>query len=119
MLTGGAQTNGDDWAAIIGGQSPDWLMPTLVISGPAYSSKYTASTLRVGPDGQLAHLLDGQALTESDVSACSATRNQHKGSFGREQASVPARQSAPRRWLTVIHRLDRQNRSIIRANRSR
>ena len=32
ILTGASQTDGDDWASIIGGHSTEWLLPSLVVS---------------------------------------------------------------------------------------
>lgn len=57
----------DDWPALIAGASRGWDLPDLVLSGPAYSAKYSHAVVRVGPDGQLQKLLGGTALNESDL----------------------------------------------------
>ena len=66
MFTGGTSA-ADDWAARIAGPvAEDWALPSLVISGPSYTSAYTSAVMRVGEDGQLGKLLDGSALREAD-----------------------------------------------------
>lgn len=72
MFTGGTSATADDWAAIIAGAeaaagAEPWNLPDLVLSGPAFSSRYGSAVIRVGPDGQLDRLLSGEALTRSDV----------------------------------------------------
>ena len=89
ILTGASQTKGDDWASIIGGNSPDWLFPSLVVSGPAFSSRYSSSVMRLGPDAQLSKLIDGRCLQESDqdVEALSVTANEKIETFLRQRAA--------------------------------
>lgn len=68
LMTGGSQAVADDWGAIVGGSSTGLLLPHLVLSGPAYSSAYTNSVVRLGSGGQLGDLVDGRCLSDaSDV----------------------------------------------------
>ena len=70
IWTGGTDSAADDWAAKIAGHSgPDWALPDLVLSGPAFSSEHSGAVMRVGPDGQLGKLVTGLALDESDTPA--------------------------------------------------
>lgn len=62
VLTGARDGAVDDWGAILGGQSTGFDLPTVVVSGPAYASRYASTQLRMGPAGQLAELADGTAL---------------------------------------------------------
>ena len=80
IWTGGTDSAADDWAARIAGNSgPDWALPDLVLSGPAFSAEHSGAVMRVGPDGQLGKLVTGLALDESDIPAAplsSATTDQ-------------------------------------------
>ena len=67
ILTGGTAGLTDDWPAIIAGNTTDFTLPDLVLSGPSYTSQYTGSVMRVGPDGQLGKLLSGSALSSSTL----------------------------------------------------
>ncbi len=68
VLTGTSDTSADDWPSTIAGHSPDYLLPSLVVSGPAYTNAYTSSVIRLGRTAQLSRLLDGTAITdESDL----------------------------------------------------
>lgn len=66
MMTGKSQANADDWPSILAGSVDDYLLPHLVISGPAFTSSYTTSVMRLGETGQFAGLLDGSALQNSE-----------------------------------------------------
>lgn len=66
LFTGTSSAEADDWPSTIAGLSTGYLLPDLVISGPAYTSSYTTSVMRVGETGQLSGLLDGSALSTYD-----------------------------------------------------
>ena len=90
ILTGGTAGIADDWPAIIAGTASGWTLPDLVLSGPAYTAQYTGSVMRVGPDGQLGHLLSGEALNSSDLrtESLSEEANGQIETFLRERNSV-------------------------------
>jgi hypothetical protein len=68
LLTGSPDPVGDDWAAIVAGHADSGLdMPHVQVAGPSYSSLYTSSVVRVGLAGQFNELLDGSALSASDL----------------------------------------------------
>lgn len=70
MFTGRGESGGDDWGAILAAHGEaGLLMPYTVISGPAYSARYSSQVVRVGASGQLADLLDPEAnlLPRSEV----------------------------------------------------
>ncbi len=66
VLTGSTQSQGDDWPAILAGESSGFTLPCLVLSGPSFTAKYPTVVVRAGETGQLSKLLSGQALRESD-----------------------------------------------------
>lgn len=67
LLTGRGDSGLDDWAAILAAHSAnDLLMPHLVLSGPAFSSLYTSSVVRMGSQRQLVSLLDGSVYLSAD-----------------------------------------------------
>lgn len=66
VLTGQAGAGKDDWPAIIGANSA-YDLPVMVVSGPSFTANYSQAVVRAGEDGQLAGLLDGTALDNSDV----------------------------------------------------
>ncbi|MDP2308492.1 MAG: DUF1501 domain-containing protein [Pseudomonadota bacterium] len=67
MLTGKTDGAGDDWGATLAGRSASpLLLPYLVVSGSAFTDQYTDRVVRVGSNGQLGALLDGNALLRSD-----------------------------------------------------
>jgi hypothetical protein len=63
IMTGKSASTADDWPAQVAGQSGDYLVPHVVISGPSFTAQYTSSVVRLGETGQFAALLDGTALT--------------------------------------------------------
>jgi len=67
VLTGGSEAAADDWPAILAGTASGWTLPDLVLSGPAFTSRYSSSVVRIGPDGQLGKLLSGEVFGDSDV----------------------------------------------------
>ncbi len=70
MLTGSPDPIGDDWAALMSAKNPLPLdMPHVLVNGPSYSDKHTSSVVRIGLAGQFDTLLDGTALTASDLAA--------------------------------------------------
>lgn len=69
MMTGKSQSNADDWPSQLAGSVDGYILPHLVISGPAYTSNYTTAVMRLGETGQLAGLLDGSALNTSETQA--------------------------------------------------
>ena len=66
LLTGTAQADADDWPSTLAGSVTGYQLPHLVVSGPAYSSRFTDSVVRLGETGQLSGLLDGTAFAERD-----------------------------------------------------
>ena len=67
ILTGKGE-GGDDWPSILAGHaSLDTLMPHLILDGPAYTSRYTDTIVRVGDEKQLSDLLSGEALEKSET----------------------------------------------------
>lgn len=65
VMTGKSASSADDWPAQIAGHSPDYLIPHVVLSGPSFTSEYTASVVRLGENNQFAKLLDGTALSSA------------------------------------------------------
>lgn len=64
ILMTGLSFGDDDWPAIIGSHSPDtYTAPHLVLSGPNYSTLYSNAILRMGKNGELSRLLDGNENT--------------------------------------------------------
>ncbi len=69
-MTNSATEGGDDWAAILAGNAHTApLIPHLHVSGPAFGNRFASSIVRGGTSGQLASLLDGEALARSDLPA--------------------------------------------------
>lgn len=66
LLTGKSSSTADDWPAQIAGNSSGYLLPHVVVSGPSFTSQYTASVVRLGETGQFGRLLSGSALTGCD-----------------------------------------------------
>ncbi len=76
VMTGTSDTAADDWPSAIAGHSPDYLLPSLVVSGPAFTTAYTSSVIRLGRTAQLSRLLDGTAITdESELITALPTRD--------------------------------------------
>ena len=68
LMTGSSAGGLDDWPSTIAARSTENpLLPHLVVHGPAYTAQYTDRVVRVGSNGQLRALLDGEALTQSGV----------------------------------------------------
>lgn len=96
MMTGSAEGQTDDWGAILAGESQNrQLLPYFVLSGTAFSARYSDRIVRVGQSGQLAALARGDALRESDggYGVPSAERNALVDSFVRERMAARATQS--------------------------
>jgi len=67
MLMTGSGTAADDWGAILAASSSESLsVPSLVLSGPSYTSTLASSVVRTGTSDQLEDLLSGMALVRSD-----------------------------------------------------
>lgn len=66
LMTGTSQDLSDDWAAQIANGVADYRLPYLVLSGPAYTNRYTSSAVRVGVSGQLSTLIDGSLLATNE-----------------------------------------------------
>ncbi len=67
-MTGDAQARTDDWVSIVAGEAdPSLLMPNVHLSGPLFPIQFGTASVRVGLAGQLPGLLDGSALTRSDI----------------------------------------------------
>ncbi len=68
LLTGSQDPVADDWAAILAGHGdPGLTLPHVQVVGPSFSDLYTSKVVRVGLAGQFASLLDGTALSASDL----------------------------------------------------
>jgi hypothetical protein len=67
--TGTSLASTDDWSSILAGNAQqDPIMPLVAISGPLYTFSYTGSVVRIGSNGQLAALLNGDSLEELNLS---------------------------------------------------
>ena len=67
LFTGRGSSDGEDWAAILAATSSMPLsVPSLVLSGPSFTSTLSSSVVRNGRSQQLEDLLDGAALSMSD-----------------------------------------------------
>ncbi|RME28443.1 MAG: DUF1501 domain-containing protein [Deltaproteobacteria bacterium] len=67
-MTNSLVPGNDDWSAILAGEArSDPLIPLIHISGPSYTHRFPQAVVRVGTTGQLGKLVDGTALTESDM----------------------------------------------------
>ena len=68
VLTGSSEGAADDWPTLLAAHSGQpLLMPHLVLSGPAFSASHTSKVVRIGAEGQLSDLLDGQAFATSNT----------------------------------------------------
>ena len=64
LLTGSGESGRDDWPSFIAARSKTCdLLSHLVMSGTAYTNLHTASVVRVGDNGQLPALINGNALS--------------------------------------------------------
>jgi len=69
MLTGQGPL-ADDWATVLAAQSTqDLLIPHVILDGPAFTSRFTSSAVRVGDSDQLPDLLAGHSTLRSDLIA--------------------------------------------------
>ena len=67
MVTGSLRAGPLDWATLLATQATgDPLLPSTLISGPAFTHGAYQAVVRVGEAGQLPQLLSGDALLESD-----------------------------------------------------
>lgn len=91
LFTGTALESGDDWGSRLAAGAPSPLtLPYLVASGPAFNAALQDQSVRVGSHGQLAELLDGSALSRSDMPVVVPSA----GSAARIEAFVHARVAA-------------------------
>jgi len=103
----------DDWATILAGKNgSDLLLPHVILDGPAFTSKYTSSVVRVGDSDQLPDLLTGHSVLRSDVETMGLpTHAENKadafvaaqaeaigGSFGSSYADALTKIQALRSW---------------------
>ncbi len=114
LLTGKSSSTADDWPAQIAGHSSGYLLPHVVVSGPSFTSAYTASVVRLGETGQFARLLDGSALTDCepsyaplDVSSANAV-----AAFRATRAQLWAASAGPGRERTVADALVNANANL-------
>jgi uncharacterized protein (DUF1501 family) len=67
LLTGGGQ--GDDWPSILAASGVvERALPHLVLSGPSYNARFGTQVVRVGENGQLPDLIDGDAIRRASPS---------------------------------------------------
>ncbi len=63
MLTGSSSTDGDDFASILAAHSAnDLILPHVVLSGPAFTHKYSSQVVRVGTADQFPTLIQNRAF---------------------------------------------------------
>lgn len=96
MMTGSAEGQTDDWGAILAGESQSrQLLPYFVLSGTAFSSRYSSKIVRVGKAGQLPDLARGASLLNNDVGyrVPSADRSALVDAFVRERMAGRATDS--------------------------
>ncbi len=68
LVMTGASSGGDDWPSLLASHSAsERLIPHIVVAGPAYTARYTGSVVRVGDNGQLPDLLDGDAILSAEL----------------------------------------------------
>ena len=111
----------DDWACVLAGNTTDeLLLPHIVIDGPAFSSRYTSSVVRIGDAGQLPLLLSGDALrissygvlpvidtAESLTDAFVASRtHEREDPFGAAYSQALDRIQALRTWDDLALQVD-------------
>lgn len=66
--TGTSLASTDDWSSILAGSSQsNPIMPLVAISGPLYTFEHTESVVRIGSNGQLAALLNGDVLEDLGI----------------------------------------------------
>ncbi len=66
MMTGSAEGSTDDWGAVLAGMSTSrQLLPYFVLSGTAFTAKYSDRVVRVGESSQLQALITGTALSSA------------------------------------------------------
>ncbi len=62
----------DDWATVLAGKnSGEMLLPHVILDGPAFTSRFTSSVVRVGDADQLPNLLTGHSVLQSDIDTVS------------------------------------------------
>ena len=67
VLTGQGQL-ADDWATLLAGRTgSELLLPHVILDGPAFTSRFTSSVVRVGDSDQLPDLLTGHSVLRSDL----------------------------------------------------
>ncbi len=91
VMTGRTDGGGDDWGATLAGRSASpLLLPYLVASGTAFTHSYTDRVVRVGSNGQLGSLLNGNALLRSDRPVLLPTpeASSHTDAFLAERAAA-------------------------------
>jgi hypothetical protein len=67
MFTGN-RSPADDFGSILAAHSnQDLVLPHAILSGPSYGYQYSSQVVRMGSDGQLATLLDGNCLNQMDL----------------------------------------------------
>ncbi|HNH48568.1 MAG TPA: DUF1501 domain-containing protein, partial [Myxococcota bacterium] len=99
-MTGSAEGQADDWAAILAGRSPNrYLLPYFVLNGTAFTAAYTDRVVRVGADGQLGRLLNGSILGDNGFRIPSSGREAAVEAYVRarmEAATGPTAAAAAR-----------------------
>jgi hypothetical protein len=99
-FTGTTSTQADDFSSILAAHSKaDLLLPHTVISGPAYTSRYTSQVVRVGQSQQLPVLLEGEhpEYSTHPIEAQSASVESAVDAFVRERAQAYADLAGPGR----------------------
>lgn len=93
LFTGRGSSDGEDWAAILASSAPQRLaVPSLVLSGPSYTTTLASTVVRSGQERQLEDLLSRAALTQSDQrpSTLSATSAASVDAYLRDRTSALA-----------------------------
>ena len=118
LLTGSASPDGDDFASILAAHSAnDLILPHVVLSGPAFTNKYSSQVVRVGRADQFPTLIQDQAFQESHGSQAKINETSEPliDAFVRERADRYAAAAAAGRETLVgaefVAALDKMNRA--------
>jgi len=90
ILCGSNEADGDDWPVTLAAQSAPTTLPHLVLTGPAFTSRYASSAVRLGGNNQLAELLSGSydQHAGSGLRPLSAAHSQAAADFARARAQA-------------------------------
>ena len=76
VFTGTTRPEADDFGSILAAHSTqDRVLPHVILSGPSYGYRYASQVVRMGPDGQLASLLDARSLDNMNLETALPTED--------------------------------------------